>query len=199
MKRLAILGSTGSIGVSTLDVVEAFPDRFAVGALAAGRNAELLERQARRFRPDCVATADAESAAELERRLDGAVRVVHGQQGHVEVATRPGVDLVVSAIVGAAGLRPTFAAVDAGRDVALANKEALVVAGEHMTRCAAKSGAQILPVDSEHNALHQCMRGERTDEVRQLWLTASGGPFRGYTKRQLAAVTRERNRYWAPM
>ena len=191
MKRLAILGSTGSIGVSTLDVVEAFPDSFEIVALAAGGNLDLLEEQIRRVRPETVSVRDAEAAAELERRIKGQCRVLHGQDALVAVSTHEGVDLVVSALVGALGLVPTHEALGLGRDVALANKEALVVAGEHMTRQAADNQARILPVDSEHNALHQCLRGERTEEIRHLWLTASGGPFRRFTKEQLEEVTRE--------
>ena len=189
MKRLAILGSTGSIGTSTLDLVASMPDRFAVASLAAGRNIDLLEQQARRFAPHLVAVADGEIAAELGRRLDGSTRIVHGRQGLVEVATDPTADLVVSALVGAVGLAPTCAAIEAGRDVALANKETLVVAGEHIVSGAAASGSRILPVDSEHNALHQCLRGEKLEEVRRLWLTASGGPFRGHSAEALSRVS----------
>jgi 1-deoxy-D-xylulose-5-phosphate reductoisomerase len=191
VKQLSILGSTGSIGTSTLDVVAAFPEHFAVKALAGGRNLDLLERQVRQHGPECVAMRDADGARELERRLDGAARVVHGCDGLIGVATHPEVDLVVSSIVGAAGLPPTYAALEAGRDVALANKEALVVAGEQMTARAEATGARILPVDSEHNALHQCLKGEEMGEVRRLWLTASGGPFRKHSRRQLETVTRE--------
>jgi 1-deoxy-D-xylulose-5-phosphate reductoisomerase len=191
MKRLAILGSTGSIGVSTLDVVEAFPDRFEVVALAAGGNLDLLEQQIQRVRPQTVSVRDADAATELGRRIDGRCRVLHGEDGLVAVSTHDGVDLVVSALVGALGLVPTYEALGVGRDVALANKEALVVAGAHMTRQAADNGAMSLPVDSEHNALHQCLRGERSEEIRHLWLTASGGPFRRFTREQLERVTRE--------
>jgi 1-deoxy-D-xylulose-5-phosphate reductoisomerase len=189
MKRLAILGSTGSIGTSTLQVVDAFPKRFSVAALAAGRNLDLLEEQVRRYRPDLVAVADPEGAREVERRLGASVRVVHGGDGLIAVATHDGVDLVVSALVGAVGLRPTYAAIELGRDIALANKETLVVAGEQMTRRAAERSVALLPVDSEHNALHQCLRGEQLEEVRRLWLTASGGPFRGQTREALERVT----------
>ena len=191
MKRLSILGSTGSIGRSTLDLVATFTDRFSVASLAAGRNLDLLEEQVRRFHPECVSTADQETARELERRLGGETRVVHGPDGLLEVATHAGVDLVVSGLVGAVGLGPTLAAVEAGTDVALANKETLVVAGGHISAAARESGARILPVDSEHNALHQCMRGEHIDEVRRLWLTASGGPFRGHSAEALVEVTPE--------
>ncbi len=189
MRSLSILGSTGSIGVSTLNVVRELAPRFRVGAIAAGRNLERVEQQAREFSPELVSIADPQEAAELQRRLGGGTRVVSGEQGLLDVATHGGTDMVVSALVGAVGLAPTYAALESGIDVALANKEALVVAGERMTACAARSGAQILPVDSEHNALHQCLRGERTEEVRHLWLTASGGPFRGYDREQLKNVT----------
>jgi 1-deoxy-D-xylulose-5-phosphate reductoisomerase len=191
LKRLAILGSTGSIGRSTLDVVRAFPDRFEVLALAGGKSLERLEEQARLHRPACIAVRDEADAVALARRVGRGCRVVHGAQGLLDVATHAGVDLVVSALVGAVGLRPTYAALEAGRTVALANKETLVVAGGPMTACAARTGARILPVDSEHNALHQCLRGERIEEVRRLWLTASGGPFRRHSRAELAAVTAE--------
>jgi 1-deoxy-D-xylulose-5-phosphate reductoisomerase len=191
MKRLTLLGSTGSIGVSTLDVVASFADRFEVVALAAGGNLDLLERQVRRFAPQSVSVRDAETAAKLERRIGATCRVLHGADGLVEVATHDDADLVVSALVGAVGLEPTYEAIGLGRDVALANKEALVVAGEHMTRRAVETGARILPVDSEHNALHQCLRGENNAEIRRLWLTASGGPFRRFSSAELDGVTRE--------
>jgi 1-deoxy-D-xylulose-5-phosphate reductoisomerase len=191
VKRLAILGSTGSIGVSTLDVVRAYPDRFEVVALAAGGNLDLLEEQIRQVGPRTVSVRDREAADELARRVGDGCRVLHGPEGLVAVSTHDDVDLVVSALVGAVGLVPTYEALGLGRDVALANKEALVVAGEHMTRQAADHRATILPVDSEHNALHQCLRGERSGEIRNLWLTASGGPFRRFTREQLEGVTLE--------
>ena len=189
MKRIVVLGSTGSIGTSTLDVVAAFPGDLRVVALAAGRNVDLLEAQVRRFRPETVAVADPEAAADLERRIGSACRVVPGPDGVVAAAIHPGADLVVSALVGAAGLRSTWAALDAGRDVALANKESLVAGGAHLTSRARETGARILPVDSEHNALHQCLRGEDPSEVRRLWLTGSGGPFRTRSLASLASVT----------
>ena len=191
MKQLALLGSTGSIGRSTLDVVSAFPEEFGVKSLAAGRNVDLLAEQVARYRPECVAVADESIAREVQQRIGGEIRVLHGPEGLIEAATWPGVNMVVSSIVGAAGLAPTYAAVQAGLDIALANKEALVVAGEQMNLAAEKSGSRILPVDSEHNALHQCLRGETIDEVRHLWLTASGGPFRGHSLARLQTVTRE--------
>jgi 1-deoxy-D-xylulose-5-phosphate reductoisomerase len=158
-------------------------------ALAGGSNVDRLERQVHGYRPELVAVGDPAAARELGRRVGRATRVVAGEAGLDAVATHDGVDLVVSALVGALGLRPTYAALAAGRDVALANKEALVVAGEHMTGCAARSAARILPVDSEHNAVHQCLRGERGAEVRRLWLTASGGPFRECSRERLERVT----------
>jgi 1-deoxy-D-xylulose-5-phosphate reductoisomerase len=183
------LGSTGSIGTNTLDLVTSFPERFAVATLAAGRNVDLLERQALQFKPECVAVAEAEAARELASRLGSRTRVVSGPDGLVEAAAHDGVDLVVSALVGAVGLAPTYAAVERGRDVALANKETLVVAGKHIMTAAAASGSRILPVDSEHNALHQCLRGESPEEVHRLWLTASGGPFRRHSVEALERVT----------
>ncbi len=191
MKRLCILGSTGSIGTSTLDLVAAFPQDFEVATLAAGRKLDVLERQVRQFGAKFVAVADEADALELQRRLGPAIGVGHGRQGLIEAATHPDVELVVSALVGAVGLPATYAAVRSGRDVALANKETLVVAGEHIMSAAAASGSRILPVDSEHNALHQCLRGESVEEVRRLWLTASGGPFRRHSLEQMRHVTLE--------
>lgn len=180
---IAILGSTGSIGVNTMSVVESFRDgRFRVVALAAGRNVERLAAQVERHRPELVAVENEECAErlkeELNRRGVPAPRVMVGEAGMVEVATHGAARTVVSATVGAVGFVPTLRALEAGKRVALANKETLVIAGELMTRAAEASGAELLPVDSEHNALHQCLRGERREEVRRLILTASGGPFR---------------------
>jgi 1-deoxy-D-xylulose-5-phosphate reductoisomerase len=190
MKRLAVLGSTGSIGRSTLDVVASRPDAFRVLALS-GRNLERLEEQVVRHRPEVVVVGDREGAREMARRLDSRTRVAYGPGGLVEVAGHGDVDLVVCALVGAMGLQPTWAAIDAGHDVALANKEALVVGGAPLTARARETGARILPVDSEHNALHQCLRGESVTEVRRLWLTASGGPFRRRPAETLGAATPE--------
>ncbi len=191
MKRLAILGSTGSIGESALRVVDALPGRFEIVALAGGRRIERLAEQVARYRPRCVAAGDAAGARELEARIGGAARVVHGEDGLACVARHEGVELVVNGLVGALGVRPTLAALDAGRSVALANKEALVVAGEPLCARAAERGVSILPVDSEHSALHQCLRGEVASEVRRLWLTASGGPFLRRPGHELAHVTPE--------
>ena len=183
MTNVSILGSTGSIGQSTLSVVESLCDKFVVSALAAGRDLEGLARQVSRFHPDLVSVADEGDIGELKDRLraagvDPLPEIVFGEAGLVEVAAFDGVDIVVSATVGAVGFLPTYKALSLGRRVCLANKETLVMAGELMTRAAEDSGAELLPVDSEHNALHQCMRGEHLSEVKRLILTASGGPFR---------------------
>lgn len=178
MKRLAILGSTGSIGVSTLDVVARFPDRFRIAALAAGKNLTKLGEQIRAFRPGLVSVAREADVPALRRVVpdyDG--DVLWGADGLHDVATSAEADLVVAALVGALGLPPTLAAVRAGKDVALANKEALVVSGELMTREAARRGVRLLPVDSEHNAVFQALHGHRRADVKRIVLTASGGPF----------------------
>ena len=182
MKQIAILGSTGSIGCNTLRVVHALKGVFGVAALGAGSNVELLAGQVEQYRPRLISVSDEESAEKLlyELKRRGATSRPHigvGVDGLCEVATCDGVETVIGAVVGALGLLPTYRALELGRRVALANKETLVVAGELMTRAAEKSGAELLPVDSEHNALHQCLRGENRREVRRLILTASGGPF----------------------
>lgn len=185
MKRLAILGSTGSIGTSTLAVVEAFPDRFQAVALAAGSNLEVLEEQIRRHRPELVSVADRERAAELRPRV-APTRVTWGRQGLEEVACHPDAEMVVAALVGSLGLKPTLAAIRAGRDVALANKETLVVAGALVMAAATEAGVRILPVDSEHNAIHQALQVGPRDTVSRLLLTASGGPFRTWPAARIA-------------
>jgi 1-deoxy-D-xylulose-5-phosphate reductoisomerase len=192
MRRLAILGSTGSIGVQALDVVARFPDRFEVVALAAGRNVERLAEQVRRFRPRLVAAADPAAAAALAGLVPAGTEVVVGDDGVVAAAAHPDVDFVLAAISGGAGLRSTAAAIEAGKDVGLANKESLVLAGELMMRLAAERGGAILPVDSEHSAIHQSLLGHNHTEVRRLILTASGGPLRGVAAEALAGVTPER-------
>ena len=192
MKHLAILGSTGSVGVTTLDVVARFPERFAVVALAAGRNVERLAEQVRRFQPAVVATGDGASAAALRRLLpEFHGDITSGPAGIERVATAPRAELVVSALVGALGLLPTLRAIEAGKDVALANKEVLVVAGELVTRAARAAGVNLFPLDSEHNAIFQSLRGHRRDEVRRIILTASGGPFLQRPLNELRTVTRE--------
>ena len=190
MKRLAILGSTGSIGVSTLEIVTEHPDCFEVVALTAGRNLALLEEQIARFRPQLVAVPDQVNAQRLRERIgaDGP-RVLYGTAGLISCAVESPADMVVSAIVGAAGLEPTLAAIKAGRDVALANKETLVIAGELVMSAAAESGCRLFPVDSEHSAIFQSLEGHRKADVRRLILTASGGPFRNWSLEDLQEVT----------
>jgi len=193
-KGVAILGSTGSIGCNTLRVIESLGSkRFRVVALGAGRNIELLADQVATHLPEVVSVENEEAASDLramlfERDVD-LPRIVIGESGLVEVATHPLADCVVSATVGAVGFVPTLRALEAGKRVALANKETLVMAGELMTRVASESGAELLPVDSEHNALHQCLRGEQRSEVRRIILTASGGPFRTKQKREMKDAT----------
>jgi 1-deoxy-D-xylulose-5-phosphate reductoisomerase len=193
MKRIAILGSTGSIGRSTLSVVESYPDRFEVATLAAGSNTELAFEQAVRWKPGVLSVASERDAETLRGKLRTAglpeIEVVHGSAGTVRVATHPDVDFVVSAIVGVSGLEATYEAVRAGKTVGLANKECLVVAGELITAEARKQGKPLLPIDSEHNAVHQCLRGGRMDEVERIWLTASGGPFLKTPKSEFASIT----------
>jgi len=193
MKRIAILGSTGSIGRSTLSVVESYPDRFQVATLAAGNNAELAFEQAVRWKPRVMSLADEAAAQALQAKLRqaglGEIEVVDGAAGTVRVVTHPEVDFVVSAIVGVSGLEATYEAVRAGKTVGLANKECLVVAGELITAEARKQGKPLLPIDSEHNAVHQCLRGGRMDEVERIWLTASGGPFLKTPKSEFASIT----------
>ena len=193
MRRIAILGSTGSIGRSTLSVVESYPERFQVVSLAAGHNVETALEQARRWRPRLISLSTAVDAEILRSHLRTAgvegVEVVHGRAGAVRVATHPDADFVVSAIVGVAGLEATYEAVKAGKTVGLANKECLVAAGELITAEARRQGKPLLPIDSEHNAVHQCLRGGRMEEVERIWLTASGGPFLYTPKSQFSAIT----------
>ena len=193
MTRIAILGSTGSIGRSTLSIVEAYPERFSVVALSAGANLDVLLQQAVRWHPRLISVASEENAARLRILLEqaslGDIEVASGTQGSVQVATHPEADFVVSAIVGVAGLQATYEAVRAGKIVGLANKESLVVAGELITAEAQRQGKPLLPIDSEHNAVHQCMRGGRTEEVDRIWLTASGGPFLDTPVGDFASIT----------
>ena len=195
MKRIAILGSTGSIGRSTLSVVESYPDRFELVALAAGANLESAYEQAIRWKPRVISMASEQDASKLKARLasngSAETEVVYGSAGAVKVATHPQVDFVVSAIVGVAGLEATYAAACAGKALGIANKESLVVAGELITAEARRQGKPILPIDSEHNAVHQCLRGGRMDEVYQIWLTASGGPFLKTPKSEFPSITVE--------
>jgi 1-deoxy-D-xylulose-5-phosphate reductoisomerase len=198
MQGLAILGSTGSIGRQTLQVVESLPERFRVVALAAGGNIEELAGQIARHRPELVSVSDAAKAAQLRERLgqlaNGQPRlpeIQHGREGLLSVATHPDAAVVVSAAVGVVGLEATYAAVQAGKRVALSNKEVLVAAGEVVMAAVKAKGVELLPVDSEHNAIHQCLRGGKPSDVRLLILTASGGPFRRTPIAQIAQATPE--------
>jgi len=193
-RGIAILGSTGSIGCNSLRVIEALgPERFRVVALGAGRNIQELAEQIHRHEPELVSVENEELAAllraELQNRGVPLPKLEVGQAGLVAVATHPHADCVISATVGAIGFVPTLRALESGKRVALANKETLVMAGELMTRAAQQSGAELLPVDSEHNALHQCLRGEQKSEVRRIILTASGGPFRTRNKAAMSTAT----------
>ena len=195
MKRIAILGSTGSIGRSTLRVAESYPDRFQISTLAAGSNLDAAFEQAQRWRPRLISMAAEKDADALRSRLkqEGIrdIEVDHGAAGAVRVSTHPEVDFVVSAIVGVAGLEATYEAVRAGKTLGLANKECLVAAGELITAEARRKRVPLLPIDSEHNAVHQCMRGGRMEEVESVWLTASGGPFRNTPPAEFASITVE--------
>jgi 1-deoxy-D-xylulose-5-phosphate reductoisomerase len=193
LKRLAILGSTGSIGANALDVIERFPGRYRVVSLAAARSIDLLAEQAHRHRPEIIAVLNAEVAAELKKVLPRELKtqVVFGPEGYAAAAIESGAEVVVSAMVGAAGLLPTYAAVSKGLTIALANKESLVAGGELVMAKARQTGARILPVDSEHSAIFQCLMGNDKSEARFIWLTASGGPFRNLSRSDLAKVTPE--------
>src|SRR5229473_2063652 len=195
MKRIAILGSTGSIGRSTLNVIENHPDRFQLLTMAAGSNTEAALKDARRWKPKVLSLASEQDAEKVGKQLKteglGNIEVVYGQAGTVRVATHAEVDFVVSAIVGVAGLKATYEAVRAGKEVGLANKECLVAAGELITAEARKQGKPLLPIDSEHNAVHQCMRGGRLSEVERVWLTASGGPFLHTPQAEFEKITVE--------
>lgn len=192
MKTLSILGSTGSVGVTTLEVVSRFPDRFRVVALAAGHNLELLLEQIIRFDPELVSVATVDLAGELRARLGTRkVEIVHGLDGACAVATHRDAQLVMSALVGALGLRPTLAAIHSGKDIAFANKEVLVIAGELVTRAVRERGVRLLPVDSEHNAIFQCLAGRGREGLKRIILTASGGPFRDLPAERFASITVE--------
>ncbi len=193
MKKIAILGSTGSIGTSTLSICEQFPDRYTPVTLAAGSNLESAFAQVERWRPLLVSLATESLAGQLRARLHTAgitgVEVVHGTPGTVAVATHPQVDFVVSAIVGVAGLEATYAAIEHGKTIGLANKECLVAAGSLIMAAARAKNVALLPIDSEHNAVHQCLRGGLPAEVARIWLTASGGPFRNTPAEDFANIT----------
>ncbi|HDM79021.1 MAG TPA: 1-deoxy-D-xylulose-5-phosphate reductoisomerase [Deltaproteobacteria bacterium] len=191
MKNLTILGSTGSIGKNTLEIVRQFPDRFRVIALGAGKNLEPLKSQIDEFRPTAVSVLNEEVARELGKLIETTadLEIYWGEEGYKKISSIPDVDMVVSAIVGGAGFAPTVAAIEAGKDIALANKETLVMGGEIVTRLVKEKGVQLLPVDSEHSAIFQCLQGNRRDNVRKILLTASGGPFRKYSKEEMDSVT----------
>ncbi len=197
MKLISLLGSTGSIGTNTLRVTSALPNDFHVIGLSGGRNAGLLSRQVEEVCPEIVSCMDEKVSHELQSTLRqrgypmSHTSFVHGIEGNIAVSCHPQASMVVSAISGAAGLLPTYRALEAGKSIALANKETLVMAGQAMMQRARDKGVEILPVDSEHNAIHQCLRGGRKSEVRRLILTASGGPFRETPKEKLRSVTRE--------
>ena len=190
MKKIAILGSTGSIGTQTLDVVRANQDIQVLG-ISAGRNVKMLEKQVREFHPSLVAVWDETAAADLAVRIsDTQTKVVSGMEGLVELARMPETDILVTAVVGMIGIRPTMEGIRAGKDIALANKETLVTAGHLIMPMAKEYGVQILPVDSEHSAIFQALHGEKQKEVHKLLIPASGGPFRGRKREELAHVTR---------
>jgi 1-deoxy-D-xylulose-5-phosphate reductoisomerase len=192
MKCVAVLGSTGSIGTSALKVVDDLPDRLRVVGLAAGNNTALLLDQARRFQPQAISVHDPEKTAGLESALGSAVSVHSGAEGLLRLATLPAADIVLIAIVGTAGLQPALAAIRAGKDIAVASKEILVMAGEIVMREARAHGVRVLAVDSEHSAIFQCLEGRPPASVRRLWLTASGGPFRNTPRAEFPQITLER-------
>ncbi|MCP5521954.1 MAG: 1-deoxy-D-xylulose-5-phosphate reductoisomerase [Verrucomicrobiales bacterium] len=192
MKNVVLLGSTGSIGTSTIKVVEDLPDRLRLVGLAAGGNAELLLEQARRFEPEAISIASEEKAAELAGLFGTHPQVLHGDEGLLRLATLPSADIVLIAIVGTAGLQPALAAIRAGKDIAVASKEILVMAGEIVMEEARRCGVRVLAVDSEHSAIFQCLDGRDPATVRNLWLTASGGPFRKTPKEEFPDITVER-------
>jgi 1-deoxy-D-xylulose-5-phosphate reductoisomerase len=189
LRNIAILGSTGSIGRSALEVIANFPDRFRVTYLTANKNVALLQEQINHFKPKGVVLLDECQASILKKCVDGETEVLVGEEGLQQIVQRRDVDIVLSALVGFAGLKPTLSAIEAGKDVALANKETLVVAGEIIMRKVREHGVQLLPVDSEHSAILQCLRGENIDEVDRLILTASGGPFLNLDKKLFSTIT----------
>jgi 1-deoxy-D-xylulose-5-phosphate reductoisomerase len=190
MKNVTVLGSTGSIGVSALDVIQKNPDRFQIIALTAGKNIGLLQKQIEKFRPKIVAVDNHDSARKLRKLIPAKfrLRVVGDKEGINEVAALEAADIVISAISGAAGLIPTLTAIDAGKDIALANKETMVMAGDIVTKKARKKRIRILPIDSEHSAIFQCLQGQKSANLKKIILTASGGPFLNYSEAKLATV-----------
>jgi 1-deoxy-D-xylulose-5-phosphate reductoisomerase len=192
MKNVVLLGSTGSIGTSTVMVAEDLPDQLRLVGLAAGNNAELLLKQTLKHRPEAISICDPAKARELQNTLGTSTKIFTGEEGLLKLATLPGADIVLIAIVGTAGLQPALAAIRAGKDIAVASKEILVMAGEIVMREAQKNGVRVLAVDSEHSAIFQCLDGKPPEFVRTLWLTASGGPFRAMPKEEFCQITVER-------
>lgn len=192
MKKVVLLGSTGSIGTSTIKVVEDLPDRIQLIGLAAGNNLELLLEQTRKYRPRIISITDPAKAKQLREQLGSDTEVFHGNDGLLKLATMPEADIVLIAIVGTAGLQPALAAIRAGKDIAIASKEILVMAGEIVMAEARKHGVRVLAVDSEHSAIFQCLDGKPPGSVRRLWLTASGGPFRSTPKAEFPSITVQR-------
>jgi len=192
MKNVVLLGSTGSIGTSTVKVAEDLPDRIRLLGLAAGNNAELLLEQTRKHRPEAISINHPEKARDLGKFFGAATQVYSGDEGLIKLATLPSADIVLIAIVGTAGLKPALAAIRAGKDIAIASKEILVMAGEIVMSEARKHGVRVLAVDSEHSAIFQCLDGKPSNSVRKLWLTASGGPFRNTPKEEFPNITVER-------
>ena len=191
MRNVVLLGSTGSIGTSTVKVAEDLPDDIRLVGMAAGGNEKLLLQQAKQFRPELVSIRSAEKAESLRKQLDGSVNVASGEEGLIELATLPSADIVLIAIVGTAGLQPALAAIRAGKDIAVASKEILVMAGEIVMEEARKYGVNVLPVDSEHSAIFQCLEGKDVESVSRLILTASGGPFRQKPINEFSGITVE--------
>lgn len=192
MKKIGILGSTGSIGTQTLEIVRNYKEDIEVTALAAGRNAEALERQIREFHPKVAALFDASAAKDLQERIkDTDVKVLTGMEGLLEIASMDEVEALVTAVVGMIGVRPTLTAIEHGKDILLANKETLVTAGHLLMPLAKEKGAAILPVDSEHSAIFQSLNGEKKSQIKKILLTASGGPFRGKKREELASMRAE--------
>ena len=193
MKKISLLGATGSIGVNVLAVIRQFPERFCVVGMAAGRNLELFAQQILEFSPECISVYDEKHAQRLQTKLPATWRgkLVFGPEGNQQVAAWPSADITISAIVGAAGLLPTLAAIRAGKDIGLANKETIVMAGKIVMAAVASSNVRLLPVDSEHSAIFQALEAGRREDVRKIILTASGGPFRGRTLDEMQRVSRE--------
>lgn len=189
MKNIAVLGSTGSIGTQTLDVVRSHPDLFHISVLAANSHDELLEQQIREFEPELAVLSDEDAYKRLKSRYSGSTQLAGGRQAFIDAAALDAVDTVVTSMMGFAGLEPTMKALDAGKNIALANKETLVVAGEIVMRRAKEQGVSILPVDSEHCAFYQCLQGENRESIEKLLLTCSGGPFRGRKREDLEDAT----------